>query len=474
MDRKRLIHFIIMFVLTIGIGFLAPFGQITELGMKVLGIFTGVLYGWIFIDLIWPSIFGFVALGCVGWFRAQSAVGAGIGNGQTIMILMTMVFAGAMEEAGLTGFMADWALKRKIIRKNPWFLLIGIIVISYVMGVLGTAMAAIFLLWSLVIQIADECGINKKDPLISFMIMMIVIGPMSGSLILPFHGGPLIYLGFLTQASNLTIEYIPFMIFGFVITAMAIVLMFIIFKFVFRLDASKFVISEEFIAQLEAKKSTKAQRISFVILIIYIAALLLPGIFTKVPEMAFLSKLGIVGVSAIALLVMNFIVIDGKPLINITKVFTKHIQWPLLLLIAVTFPLADALKNADCGIMITITQFIKPIVSGMGATAFMIVSVVLLGLVTQVTHNIVLGAMFIPFLCPLCAELGGNEFTMWFIIFLVLNAAYVTPAASMNAAMAHGHEYMVKKNAYILGTVYLLITIVLLGVVGIPLGNLVF
>ena len=82
--------------------------------------------------------------------------------------------------------------------------------------------------------------------------------------------------------------------------------------------------------------------------------------------------------------------------------------------------------------------------------------------------------MFIPFLCPLCAELGGNEFTMWFIIFLVLNAAYVTPAASMNAAMAHGHEYMVKKNAYILGTVYLLITIVLLGVVGIPLGNLVF
>ena len=144
MDRKRLIHFIIMFVLTIGIGFLAPFGQITELGMKVLGIFTGVLYGWIFIDLIWPSIFGFVALGCVGLFTAQSAFAAGIGNVQTIMILMTMVFAGAMEEAGLTGFMADWALKRKIIRKNPWFLLIGIIVISYVMGVLGTAMAAIF------------------------------------------------------------------------------------------------------------------------------------------------------------------------------------------------------------------------------------------------------------------------------------------------------------------------------------------
>ena len=42
MDKKRIVHLIIMFVLTIGIGLLAPFGQITELGMKVLGVFIGV------------------------------------------------------------------------------------------------------------------------------------------------------------------------------------------------------------------------------------------------------------------------------------------------------------------------------------------------------------------------------------------------------------------------------------------------
>lgn len=474
MDRKRIVHFVIMFALTIGIGLLTPFGQITELGMKALGIFVGVLYGWIFIDLIWPSIFGFVALGFTDLFTVQSAFASGIGNVQTIMILMTMVFAGAMEEAGLTDFLSDWSIKRKIIRKNPWFLLIGIVIIGYFLGALGTAMAAIFLLWSLVIKIAEECGIEKKDPLISFMIMMIVIAAMSGSLIFPFHGGPLIYLGFLTQANAMTISYVPFIIFGFTITALSLVLMIIIFKFAFRLDASKFVISEQIIAELEAKSATKKQKVAFAILICFMAALLLPGIFPKLPGMTFLSQLGIVGVSAIAILVMNFIVIDGKPMINIVQVFTKHTQWSLLLLIAVTFPLADALKNADCGIMLTVTNFIKPIVSSMGITSFMIVSMILLGIVTQVTHNIVLGAMFIPFLCPLCAEMGGNAMTMWFMIFLILNAAYATPAASMNAAMAHGHEYMVSKYAYILGTVYLLISILLLCVVGIPLGNILF
>ena len=46
------IHIAIMLVITFGVGFLPPVGQITELGMKVLGCFLGIVYGWIFIDLL--------------------------------------------------------------------------------------------------------------------------------------------------------------------------------------------------------------------------------------------------------------------------------------------------------------------------------------------------------------------------------------------------------------------------------------
>ena len=57
-EKKKMvgyIHIAIMLVITFGVGFLPPFGQITELGMKVLGCFLGVVYGWIFIDLLWVS-----------------------------------------------------------------------------------------------------------------------------------------------------------------------------------------------------------------------------------------------------------------------------------------------------------------------------------------------------------------------------------------------------------------------------------
>lgn len=178
-----------------------------------------------------------------------------------------------------------------------------------------------------------------------------------------------------------------------------------------------------------AKKSTKAQKIGFAILVVYMLALLLPGIMPTVMGMAALKKIGVVGMSALALLVMAVLVVEGKPLISLEKTFTKHTQWTLILLLAVTFPLGDAIKSADAGIIATSNQIFTPLVSNMGIGTFMILSMAFLGMLTQVTHNIVLGAAFIPLLCPLCESLGGNGIVMWFVLFFMLQCAYITPAA---------------------------------------------
>ena len=41
---SNLLKFIVMIVLTIGIGMLPPFGGITPMGMKILGVFIGKLF----------------------------------------------------------------------------------------------------------------------------------------------------------------------------------------------------------------------------------------------------------------------------------------------------------------------------------------------------------------------------------------------------------------------------------------------
>lgn len=473
-NKLRNIHFFIMFLLTICICLCPTFGQITPYGMKVLGIFIGVLYGWIFIDLIWPSLFGFAALAISNVTTIGSALSSGFGNTQLLLMLVVMIFAGALDDAGFTDLIGTWLLRKKIFQKNPWNLIAGILITGYVIGLAGPAMAAVFLLWAICIRIADMCHIPKKDPVISFLIFGIVASAFAGNYSLPWHPTTAIFNSFLSQDSQVSIPYISFSIYAITITVVVIGLLFLIAKFVLRIDASKFILPEELIQELQCKQFTKKQIISLWILVVYLLALLLPEIVFNVPGISILKELAITGVTVIALLFMNLITIDNQPLIDLSKTFSKHVQWPLILLLAVTFPIADALKSADAGIMPTISAIIMPTVSQMGLIPFMIISIIILGLLTQITHNIVLGALFMPFLCPLCEQLGGNPIIMWFMLYFVLLAAYGTPAASMQGAMIHGHEYMNSKHAYLWGFIFLALSCLVLILIGLPLGNLLF
>ena len=131
-NKLRNIHFFIMFLLTICICLCPTFGQITPYGMKVLGIFIGVLYGWIFIDLIWPSLFGFAALAISNVTTIGSALSSGFGNTQLLLMLVVMIFAGALDDAGFTDLIGTWLLRKKIFQKNPWNLIAGILITNSV------------------------------------------------------------------------------------------------------------------------------------------------------------------------------------------------------------------------------------------------------------------------------------------------------------------------------------------------------
>lgn len=56
------IHTAVYLLLTFGMGYI-PSDSIPPLGMSVLGIFIGMLYGWTFIGFIWPSMTSIFALG---------------------------------------------------------------------------------------------------------------------------------------------------------------------------------------------------------------------------------------------------------------------------------------------------------------------------------------------------------------------------------------------------------------------------
>ena len=50
-DVMYWVHTVITLVLMFGIGYLEPWGELEPVGMKVLGIFIGLLWGWTTIGL---------------------------------------------------------------------------------------------------------------------------------------------------------------------------------------------------------------------------------------------------------------------------------------------------------------------------------------------------------------------------------------------------------------------------------------
>lgn len=471
MTKKQYIHLAIMLILTILIGFIPPFGAITATGMRTIGVFVGVLYGWMTIDLIWPSLFGYAALAVLGITDTTSALSSGFGNSQLVQVLVVMVMAGALDSIGVTKMLANWMVTRKLFRKNPWALICGLIFSSYLLGIFGAAIAGIMLLWGIVTQIAEEANFDQKDPLVTFMIMMITAANFSGMFSLPFHATAMMFVGYFIDTTGTNFATAPFIVVAAVTTCLVLAVMILLARFVFRIDASKFIMPADTLARIEQQKADKPAKIGFVVLIVYMAALILPSTFTSMPGAKLLSGLSIGGCSIIALIVLAAISYKGKPMFSLTKTWTNYVEWPLILLLSVTFPIAEAIRAEDAGIMPTVAGIVIPIASKMGLFAFMIMIVIVLGVLTQFTHNLVLAALFIPFLIPLCQQLGGNPYAFFMLIFFTLNASYMTPAASFQSAMVHAHKGTNVRWNYIFGIAFSIITWIVLIAITLHLGN---
>lgn len=79
------LHMIITLLLMFGFGLFPAPEPMTALGMKVIGIFLGLLYGWTTCGLIWPSLLGMIALALSGALSIKEVLIGGFGNETTLL-----------------------------------------------------------------------------------------------------------------------------------------------------------------------------------------------------------------------------------------------------------------------------------------------------------------------------------------------------------------------------------------------------
>ena len=143
-------HTVITIALMFGIGYLEPWGSLETIGMKVLGIFVGLLWGWTFIGFVWPSMLGVLALGLSGYQTVNAVLTAGFGAPvNTVLCIFIFIFAAYMDKIGLSRIIANWFISRKICVGRPYVFTLMVFIAAYVLGATVSLFTAILLLFSI-------------------------------------------------------------------------------------------------------------------------------------------------------------------------------------------------------------------------------------------------------------------------------------------------------------------------------------
>ncbi len=452
-NKKFYLHVCIMLALGLIVSLLPPFGQVTELGMKVFGVFVVLIYGWIFVDIFWVSVLGFVLLAMTGITTINAELALAFSDSTMLVIIFVTALAAGLDDLGLGDAIASYMLSRKIIIGRPWVLIVFLCLLGALMSIVGKNILGLLLIWNIVGSIAKLCGYEKKSALISFVCCMVAYCCFLPVLYVPFQSNMLLFGGIFKRGMP-EVELLTgqFFIWGMLMIALTVAILLLLGKYVFRIDASRFNFSEEMCQEFANKKISKVTKVAIILLVIYIVILCLPAFLSKeLPLVIFINKLGIIGWTIIY---MSIFVLwrdeEGKPAMNLPRAFSK-IQWPMMMLYGITIPLGEALSNADVGVMTTLAGWVTPVLDKLGVVGIYIFAYVFLVLVTQVLHNMIAAVLLMPLMAPICVGIGVDPQILYFIMFTALSNSFATPAASMFSGFIFGQEMIDVKRAYLWG-----------------------
>ena len=475
--KKYYLHSAISILLMVLVRFLPPFGAMTPMGMTILGIFAGALYGWITCDMIWPSILALTMLGFTEYVaNSAAAFTSAISNPSVQTILWLLVFSALLTVTGISKWLVAKLVNSKLCKGHPWRLSIVICLAVWLCASLGAGFAAILLCWQLVYSICEQVGYTKQDKWPKMMVCAIIFFNALGALLLPFQGGVVANYGFLAKASNdlyTSYDYLSYLLLSLTVSITTTIVYFLLMRFVIRPDMGKLA---QGIQVEKAEKLTQRQKLALGAMIALVVLTILPSCLPAGGVKKFFNTFG---TTTVILLVVAVVTAlrdkDGKPYFTFKELANNGIAWPLLFMVATATVMGGALSSADSGFTATLTNLFGPILSNASAYGCAVIIAAVTLALTNVINNTVAAAIMVPVMYPFATTLGINPLMMTAMICFCANCGLLLPCASPAGAMLHGNkEWVSTKDAEIsslLGIAALLITVI---VVGIPVGGLLF
>lgn len=437
------VHTVICLLLMFGFGQIPVLAPLTEFGMKVLGIFLGLLYGWIFVGNIWPSLAGLLALLLVGGMKPAELWHQSFGDPVVVMMLFIFVFCAAINAHGLAKYLSLWMISRKILVGRPWlFTLVFLLSIAGLSG-LTSSSPAILIGWNILYGICEVCGYQREDAYPRMMLFGVVFAAQFGMAMVPFKQLPLTALTVFEGLSGSQIPMVPYMLLAVACCAAGIVILVLMMRFVMRPDVSLLCNLRIDALVTDDMQMTQAQKIMLGFLLLLVTLLILPSVLpSSNPLAVLLHKLGNTGICMVVVTILCAIKVDGVPLLCFGAMVKEGVAWGIILLLAVVQPLSAAMNAPESGITEALLVLLQPLFDGHSFAIFLLT----IGLVALLLANVInvgaVGVSLMPVICTYCASAGLAPQPAAMLVVLSIHLGLLAPSASTSAALLHGNAWV--------------------------------
>ena len=460
------------------IGFVLPeFSLLPPYGVQILCIFLGLLWGWSTVGLIMPSIAGLLALAFTEGFTIKTVWASGFASEIVILILLFCIFSKWLETVGFTNTLVNWFLTRKCFYQKPWLFITGFFLTIYLLGLLTSVFPAIFIGWACAYKLCEILGYEKRSPFCAFLVFNICMIGNMGDSSKPWSAWGLTTMNsYNSVIENGVITYASYMIWC-IIVYLSIIFVSILFgKYIMKIDMSLYN-KGDYRQAASAYEFDNIQKFAAALLVLMIIILFIPAYLPECTLKTILSTMGTIGAISVVLILASILnKANGQPLFDFgTIAGNGGVNWTPIMLLTVTVPLGAALKAPEAGIMQIVSELAISYLDGLSPYVFYLVIAILLGVLTQVAHNLVLLTAFAPIFAQVGSSLGMSPEIIMMIASLMLTAALGSPAGSTRSGLLYGNtEYIKLSDSYKYGWLSLGAHIVMCMCVGIPLGMLIF
>ena len=271
------IHSLIMVLLMFSGWFIPEGAIITEYGVRIGMIFLGCVWGWVFVDLVWPSLLSLLFLVLAGMGTAKDVAGQGFGSEIILLVIFFSVFTKWLEDIGLTNTMAKWLLSRKILVGRPYLFIFMLFLVTFICGFFVGIYATIFLMWGICYRMLHSLGYEKQTKEATFILLGVAFVSIMGMTVKPWSPWSLMGVKGLVTATGTNVEFLPYSCFMIVISLVSTLLFMAFGKFIIKIDVSKLKNADQ-TALAKDIHVTKEQKLGAILLLFLLVALYIPSI----------------------------------------------------------------------------------------------------------------------------------------------------------------------------------------------------